>query len=259
LLQNADIFEYGPVKGTMVLKPYGFSIWKAIMNDLGARINALGCNDCYFPSLIPLSFLSMEQEHVEGFSPELAVITKAGGKELEEAVVVRPTSETIMYHFFSKWISSWRDLPLKVNQWVNVIRWEMRNFPLLRGTEFLWHEAHTAHESFEESEKTVHDAINMYKSFFEDLLAIPVIIGKKTPREKFAGALYSTSCEALLMDKRGLQIGTAHNLGQNFSKSFNITFQTREMNRGYVWNTSWGVSTRAMGGCSLLMLIKMDS
>lgn len=251
LIRNANIFDYGPVKGTMVLMPYGFAIWKAIQSFLGPKIQELGCEDSYFPSLIPENFIVREKEHVKVFSPELALITHAGGEELEEPVIIRPTSETIIYHFFAKWIKSWRDLPMKVNQWVNVVRWEKRNFPFLRGTEFLWHEAHTAHITYEESEKQVWDAINMYKRFFEEVLSIPVIIGKKTPREKFAGALYSTSCETLLIDGKGLQIGTAHNLGQNFSKSFDITYQTESGNKEFVWQTSWGISTRAIGGLIL--------
>lgn len=251
VIRNTNIFDYGPVKGTMVLRPYGFAIWKAIQNFLDPEIQKLGCKDAYFPSLIPEGFIVREKEHVEGFSPELALITHAGGEKLEEPVIIRLTSETIMYHFFAKWIKSWRDLPMKINQWVNIVRWEKRNFPFLRGTEFLWHEAHTAHATYEESEKQVWNAINMYKHFFEEILSIPVVIGKKTPREKFAGALYSTSCEAFLIDGKGLQIGTAHNLGQNFSKSFEITYQTKNGNRGFVWQTSWGISTRAIGGLIL--------
>ncbi len=182
----------------------------------------------------------------------LAIVTYGGGKKLEEPLVIRPTSETIMYSLFSKWVSSWRDLPLRINQWANVVRWELRPFPFLRTTEFLWHEAHTAHTSLKEAEDQTLSALQMYRRFFEEVLAIPVVLGKKTEREKFAGALYSTSCEALLMDGKALQIATAHNLGQNFSKSFNITFQNINGEREFVWQTSWGISTRVIGGLILI-------
>lgn len=250
-IKKAEIFDYGPVRGTIILRPYGYAIWELVEEMLNPMIKSLGCQNAYFPSLIPESLLSKEKEHVKGFSPELAVVTHAGGKKLEEALVIRPTSETIMYSLFSKWINSWRDLPLKINQWSNVIRWEMRPLPLLRTTEFLWHEAHTVHSSRKESEQQVIEALNIYKNFFEDILAIPVITGKKTEREKFAGASYSTSCETLLLDGKGLQIATVHNLGQNFSKAFNINFQDEKGNRKFAWQTSWGISTRAIGGLIL--------
>lgn len=247
-IKEARLFDYGPVKGTIVIRPYGYSIWELIQRTLDPEIWRLGCRNAYFPLLIPNSFLEKEAEHVEGFAPECAVVTHGGGKELEEPLVIRPTSETIMYSLFAKWISSWRDLPLKINQWANVVRWEMRPFPFLRTTEFLWHEAHTVHAAMEETEEQISAALDMYRDFFLKTLAIPVIIGKKTEREKFAGAVYSTSCEALLMDGKALQIATAHNLGQNFARPFNISFLTAKPSREFVWQTSWGLSTRAIGG-----------
>ena len=249
--KRAELFDYGPTKGTIVIKPYGYAIWELIQQILDPMIKSLGCQNAYFPSLIPESLLSKEKEHVKGFSPECAVVTFAGGKKLKEPLIVRPTSETIMYSLFSKWIISWRDLPLKINQWCNVVRWELRPFPFLRTTEFLWHEGHTAHKSKEESDQQVLEVLKMYQHFFEEKLAIPVVIGKKTEREKFAGALYSTSCEALLIDGKGLQIATVHNLGQNFSKAFKILFQDIDGKRKYVWQTSWGISTRTIGGLIL--------
>lgn len=250
-IRDAELFDYGPVRGTIIIRPYGYAIWELIQKHLDSMIKALGCKNVYFPSLIPESFLSKEKEHIEGFSPELAVVTHAGGKKLEEPLVVRPTSETIMYSLFSKWINSWRDLPFKINQWVNVVRWELRPFPFLRTTEFLWQEGHTVHATPEESERQVYEILNLYKKFFEKILAIPVVIGKKTESEKFAGALYSASCEALLMDGKALQIATAHNLGQNFSKAFDINFLSETGERKIAWQTSWGISTRAIGGLIL--------
>lgn len=249
--KKAQLFDYGPVKGTIVIRPYGYAIWELIQQTLDPMIKSLGCRNTYFPSLIPESFLSREKEHVEGFSPECAVVTHAGGSKLEESLIVRPTSETIMYSLFAKWIQSRRDLPLRINQWVNVVRWELRPLPFLRTTEFLWHEAHTVHSTKEEGDQQILEALEMYNRFFEEILAIPVVLGKKTEREKFAGALYSTSCEALLIDGKGLQIATVHNLGQNFSKTFNITFQNERGGRDFAWQTSWGVSTRAIGGLVL--------
>lgn len=249
--KKAQLFNYTPVKGAIVIRPYGYAIWELIQQALDPLIKSLGCQNAYFPSLIPETLLSREKEHVEGFSPECAVVTHAGGDKLEEPLIVRPTSETIMYSLFRKWIQSYRDLPLRINQWVNVVRWELRPLPFLRTTEFLWHEAHTAHSTKEESDQQVLEVLRIYKRFFEETLAIPVVVGKKTEREKFAGALYSTSCEALLIDGKGLQIATAHNLGQNFSNPFNITFQDEKGRRDFVWQTSWGISTRAIGGVIL--------
>lgn len=245
------LFDYGPVKGMIIIRPYGYAIWEEIQKTLDPKIKSLGCQNAYFPLLIPESFIAKEKDHVRGFSPEVAIVTHAGGKKLEEPLIIRPTSETIMYALFSKWISSYRDLPFKINQWTNVIRWEMRPFPFLRTTEFLWHEAHTVHATLGEATNQIEEALKMYQSFFEELLAIPVLIGKKTEREKFAGALYSTSCEALLMDGKALQIATAHNLGQNFSRPFDIMFQNQNGQKEYTWQTSWGLSTRAIGGLLL--------
>lgn len=249
--KKAGLFDYGPFKGSMIIMPYAYSMWEKSQEALDADIKRLGCKNIYFPCLIPENLLSKEKEHVEGFSPELAVVTHGGGEKLEENLAVRPTSETLMYSYFSKWINSWRDLPFKVNQWVNVIRWELRPFPFLRTSEFLWQEAHTVHSSSLEAEQEVMKALEMYQKFFREVLAIPVMIGKKTEREKFAGALYSMSCEALLLDGNALQIATAHNLGQNFSKAFDVVFQSREKKNEYAWQTSWGVSTRALGGMFL--------
>jgi prolyl-tRNA synthetase len=251
IAKKSQLFDYGPVKGTIIIRPYAYAIWEKIQKILDNKIKALGCKNTYFPLLIPENLLSKEKEHIKGFSPELAVVNYVGGEKLQESLVVRPTSETIMYLLFSKWISSWRDLPLKINQWANVVRWELRPFPFLRTTEFLWQEGHTVHATLEEASKQTKDALEIYRFLFEEVLAIPVIIGKKTEREKFAGALYSTSCEALLIDGKALQIATSHNLGQNFSKTFEIYFQNKKGKKELVWQTSWGLSTRSLGGIFL--------
>lgn len=248
VIQEAKLVDYSPVKGCLIIRPYGYAIWENIQNILDKEIKKQGCENVYFPLFIPQSFLSKEKEHVKGFAPECAIVTHAGGKQLEEPLVVRPTSETIMYHTFAKWIKSWRDLPLKVNQWCNVVRWEKRTLPFFRTTEFLWQEAHTVHSEFEESDQQAKDALEMYRQFIEDYLAIPVILGKKSESEKFAGALYSVSCEALMPDGKALQSATAHNLGQNFSKVFEVVFQDKDKKNKYVWQTSWGLSTRIIGG-----------
>lgn len=250
VVKDAQLADYAPVKGSMIIRPNGYAIWENIMSKFDIRIKALGARNAYFPLLIPESFLHREKQHVEGFSPELAVVTVGGGEKLDEPLVVRPTSETIMYDSFSKWISSWRDLPLKVNQWCNVVRWEKRTFPFLRTSEFLWQEGHTAHATKEEADHMTLDALKEYKDFIEGTLAIPVMTGKKSEREKFAGALYTTACEALMPDGKALQCATSHQLGQNFSKAeaFAISFQTQEKGkRNYVWQTSWGMSTRILG------------
>lgn len=253
--KKAELFDYGPFKGSMIFRPYSYAIWEKCQANLDAEIKNMGCDNIYFPCLIPESLLSKEKEHVEGFSPELAVVTHGGGEELSEKLAVRPTSETLMYHYFSKWISSWRDLPFKVNQWSNVIRWELRPFPFLRTSEFLWQEAHTVHDSYEGARDQVFDSLKLYEKFFKEILAIPVATGQKTEKEKFAGALYSMSCEALLLDGNALQIATAHNLGQNFSKVFGVDFQGKQGETEYAWQTSWGLSTRALGG---MFLTHMD-
>ena len=236
------------VKGCMVIKANGYAVWERIQRELDDRFKAAGHQNLYFPLLIPQSFLQKEAEHVEGFSPELAVVTLAGGKELEEAYVIRPTSETIIGHFFSKWIQSWRDLPMLVNQWANIIRWELRTRMFLRTTEFLWQEGHTAHATHEEALEEVLRILDIYAEVAEDVMAMPVIKGVKTQAEKFAGALRSYSIEAMMQNGLALQAGTSHDLGQNFGKAFNIQFQNKVGQLEYVWQTSWGVSTRLIGG-----------
>ncbi|HTU36078.1 MAG TPA: proline--tRNA ligase [Candidatus Acidoferrum sp.] len=236
------------VKGCMVIKANGYAVWEAMQREFDRRFKATGHQNVYFPLLIPQSFLQKEAEHVEGFSPELAVVTIAGGKELEEPYVIRPTSETIIGHFFAKWIQSWRDLPVLVNQWANVIRWELRTRMFLRTTEFLWQEGHTAHSSHEESLAEVMRILDIYADVAENIMAMPVIKGMKTRSEKFAGALRSYAIEAMMQNGLALQAGTSHDLGQNFGKAFDVRFQNKEGQLDYVWQTSWGVSTRLIGG-----------
>jgi prolyl-tRNA synthetase len=253
--KKAELFNYGPFKGSIVIRPYAYAIWEKFQAYLDAEIKKMNCDNIYFPCLIPESLLSREKEHVENFSPELAVVTHGGGEELAEKLAVRPTSETLMYHYFSGWISSWRDLPFKVNQWSNVIRWELRPFPFLRTSEFLWQEGHTVHNSYEGARDQVLESLKMYERFFHEVLAMPVVVGHKTEKEKFAGALYSASCESLMLDGNALQVSTAHNLSQNFSKVFEVIFQDKEGKKEYGWQTSWGLSTRALGG---MFLTHMD-
>src|SRR6266481_602992 len=236
------------VKGCMVIKPNGYAVWEILQKELDGRFKATGHQNAYFPLLIPESFLKKEAEHVEGFAPELAVVTIAGGKELEEPYVIRPTSETIIGHFFAKWIQSWRDLPLLVNQWANVMRWELRTRMFLRTTEFLWQEGHTAHSTHEEALEEVLRMLDVYADVSENVMAVPVIKGVKTNSEKFAGALRSFSIEAMMQNGLALQSGTSHDLGQNFGKAFDVQFQSKEGQLEYVWQTSWGVSTRLIGG-----------
>jgi prolyl-tRNA synthetase len=236
------------VKGCMVIKANGYAVWEVIQRAFDDRFKATGHQNVYFPLLIPQSFLQKEAEHVEGFSPELAVVTIAGGKQLEEPYVIRPTSETIIGHFFSKWIQSWRDLPVLVNQWANVLRWELRTRMFLRTTEFLWQEGHTAHSNHEEALEEVLRILDIYAEVAEDIMAMPVIKGVKSHAEKFAGALRSYSIEAMMQNGLALQAGTSHDLGQNFGKAFDVQFQSKEGQLDYVWQTSWGVSTRLIGG-----------
>jgi prolyl-tRNA synthetase len=236
------------VKGCMVIKPNGYAVWERLQRELDDRFKATGHQNAYFPLLIPQSFLRKEAEHVEGFAPELAVVTVAGGKELEEPYVIRPTSETIIGHFFGKWIHSWRDLPLLMNQWANVIRWELRTRMFLRTTEFLWQEGHTAHSTHAEALEEVVRMLDVYAEVSEQIMAMPVIKGIKTRSEKFAGALSSYSIEAMMQNGLALQAGTSHDLGQNFGKAFDVQFQNKEGQLEYVWQTSWGVSTRLIGG-----------
>ncbi len=235
------------VKGCMVIKPNGYAVWERIQRELDDRIKATGHQNIYLPLLIPQSFLRKEAEHVEGFSPELAVVTIAGGKELEEPYVLRPTSETIVGHFFKRWIQSYRDLPMLINQWANVIRWEMRTRLFLRTTEFLWQEGHTAHASHEEAMEEVLRMLDVYAEVCENILAVPVIKGLKTRAEKFAGAVATYAVEAMMQNGIALQCGTSHDLGQNFGKAFDVQFQTNEGKLDYVWQTSWGMTTRLIG------------
>ena len=236
------------VKGCMVIKANGYAVWEALQRELDTRFKESGHQNVYFPLLIPQSFLQKEAQHVEGFAPELAVVTIAGGKELEEPYVIRPTSETIIGHFFAKWIQSWRDLPVLVNQWANVVRWELRTRMFLRTTEFLWQEGHTAHASHEEGIAESLRMLDIYADVAENVMAMPVIKGKKTAGEKFAGALCSYSIEAMMQNGLALQAGTSHDLGQNFGRAFDVKFQSKEGTLDYVWQTSWGVSTRLIGG-----------
>jgi prolyl-tRNA synthetase len=232
----------------MVIKPNGYAVWEVLQRELDDRFKATGHQNVYFPLLIPQSFLQKEAEHVEGFSPELAIVTIAGGKKLEEPYVIRPTSETIIGHFFAKWIQSWRDLPVLMNQWANIIRWELRTRMFLRTTEFLWQEGHTAHASHQEAIEEVLRMLDVYADVAENIMAMPVIKGQKTSAEKFAGAFRTYAIEAMMQNGLALQSGTSHDLGQNFGRAFDVKFQTKEGQLDYVWQTSWGVSTRLIGG-----------
>lgn len=245
---RAELADYSPVRGSMVIRPWGYAIWEHMQQALDRMFKETGHQNAYFPLLIPMSFIEKEKEHIEGFAPELAVVTHAGGKKLEEPLVVRPTSETIIYAMFAKWVQSYRDLPLLINQWANVVRWELRPRLFLRTAEFLWQEGHTAHATHEEAEEEARRILGLYRKFMEEWLAIPPVTGQKTESEKFAGALRSYALEALMQDNRALQAGTSHDLGQNFSRQFELRFQTREGREEYAWNTSWGVSTRLVGG-----------
>src|SRR5580704_796150 len=235
------------VKGCMVIKANGWAVWEGLQRELDTRFKATGHQNMYFPLLIPQSFLHKEAEHVEGFSPELAVVTVAGGKTLEEPYVIRPTSETIIGHFFAKWIQSYRDLPMLLNQWANIIRWELRTRMFLRTTEFLWQEGHTAHSSHEEALEEVLRMLDVYADVAENIMAVPVIKGPKTSSEKFAGAVRTYAIEAMMQNGIALQCGTSHDLGQNFGRAFDVKFQTKEGQLDYVWQTSWGVTTRLIG------------
>lgn len=248
VISAAELAEpAGVVKGCMVIRPHGFALWEAIQGDLDRRFKATGHKNACFPLLIPMSFIEKEAEHVEGFAPELAVVTHAGGKELEEPYVVRPTSETIIGHFFSKWIDSHRDLPLLINQWGNVMRWELRTRMFLRTGEFLWQEGHTAHATHDEAREEVYRMLDVYRDCVHELLAMPVIRGIKTANERFAGAIETTCIEAMMQDGKALQSATSHDLGQNFGKAFDVTFQNQSGEREHVWQTSWGASTRLVG------------
>lgn len=252
VILKAELADYAPVKGCMVIRPYGYALWEGVQKHLGQSIKDSGVANAYFPLFIPYSFLEKEKEHVKGFSPELAVVTHGGGKKLSEPWVVRPTSETIMYPMFANWIKSWRDLPFKINQWCNIVRWELRTYLFLRTLEFLWQEGHTVHASYQEAEEEALNRMRMYQNFVEEILAIPTITGKKSAAEKFAGAENTYTVEALMPDGKALQCGTAHNLGQNFAKPFGIQFQDKKGVLQHVYQTSWGLSTRIIG--ALIML-----
>ncbi|MDE0579647.1 MAG: proline--tRNA ligase [bacterium] len=249
ILNKAELADNGPVRGTMVIRPYGYALWERMQAEVDQRIKAAGADNAYFPLFIPESYLNRESDHVEGFSPELAVVTQGGGRELAEPVVVRPTSETIINAYFSKWVQSHRDLPLLINQWANVVRWEMRPRIFLRTTEFLWQEGHTAHATRQEARdyaaRILHE---VYRDFMESVLAIPVLIGYKTEAERFPGAINSMCLEGMMRDGKALQMGTSHELGQSFATMFDITYLDGEGNQSYVWQTSWGVSSRMVGG-----------
>ena len=248
VVAKAELADNGPVRGTMVIRPYGYAIWERIQRDLDDRIKAAGARNAYFPLFIPESYLRKEAEHVEGFSPELAVVTHGGGKELEEAAVVRPTSETIINVFFAKWVQSYRDLPLLINQWANVVRWELRPRIFLRTTEFLWQEGHPAHATQDDARAyALRILTEVYEDFAVNVLGLPVLVGRKTERERFAGADATYTIEGMMGDGKALQMGTSHELGQNFAKAFDITFQSSSGGSEYAWQTSWGVSTRLVG------------
>ena len=244
---RADLADYSPVRGCMVVKPYGWALWENIKADLDRRFKETGHVNAAFPMLIPMSFFEKEKDHVEGFSPELAVVTHGGGQELEEPLAVRPTSETIIGYMYAKWIKSWRDLPVKINQWANVMRWEMRPRLFLRTAEFYWQEGHTAHATYEEAQEETLQMLNVYADFARDMAAIPVLKGVKSETEKFPGAVNTYSIEAMMGDTKALQAGTSHNLGQNFAKAFDIKYLSPNNTLEYCWTTSWGVSTRLIG------------
>jgi prolyl-tRNA synthetase len=249
VISKAELADNGPVRGTMVIRPYGYGIWERMQQEMDARIKAAGARNAYFPLFIPQSYLAREAEHVEGFAPELAVVTHGGGKQLEEPAVVRPTSEMIINASFAKWVQSYRDLPLLINQWANVVRWEMRPRVFLRTTEFLWQEGHTAHATYEEARDyaaRIHREV--YADFMVNTLAIDVVLGRKSPAERFAGAINTLTLEGMMRDGKALQLGTSHELGQNFAKAFDTRYLSRDGARELVWQTSWGSSTRMVGG-----------
>src|SRR6266576_723312 len=248
VVRKAELADYAPVRGCMIIRPYGYAIWENIQQLMDARFKETGVLNAYFPLLIPRSFIEKEAEHIEGFAPELAWVTRGGGEELEEPLAIRPTSETIVGHSFAKWIQSYRDLPILINQWNNVMRWEKRTILFLRTAEFLWQEGHTAHRSIEEAEERTRLMLEVYRAFAEEDAAMPVIVGRKSENEKFAGALRTYSIEALMRDGKALQAGTSHNLGKNFARSFDIQYLDADGQRKYCATTSWGASTRLIGG-----------
>jgi prolyl-tRNA synthetase len=248
LVLRAELADYSPVRGCMVIRPNGYGIWELTQRAMDDMFRATGVRNAYFPLFIPESFLHKEKEHVEGFAPEVAVVTIGGGKVLDEPLVVRPTSETIIYGMFAKWVQSYRDLPVLINQWANVVRWELRTRLFLRTLEFLWQEGHTAHATHDEAEARTRLQLDIYRRFQEDWMAMPVVTGQKSESEKFAGALRTYALEAMMQDNKALQAATSHNLGQNFAKAFDLKFQTETGGTDYAWNTSWGASTRMIGG-----------
>ncbi|GAA0664636.1 proline--tRNA ligase [Streptomyces malaysiensis subsp. malaysiensis] len=253
VINKAELADNGPVRGTMVIRPYGYGLWERMQQDMDARIKAVGVQNAYFPLFIPQSYLAREADHVEGFAPELAVVTHGGGKELEEPVVVRPTSETIVNEYFSKWVQSYRDLPLLINQWANVVRWELRPRLFLRTTEFLWQEGHTAHATYEDARAfaaRIHREV--YARFMEDVLAMDLVLGRKTARERFAGALNTLTLEGMMGDGKALQLGTSHELGQNFARAFHTSYLSKDGEQELVWQTSWGSTTRMVGALVMM-------
>lgn len=247
LVYRAELVDLGPVRGAFVIRPYGYALWENIQRELDAMFKATGHENLYFPMLIPMSYFQREAKHVEGFSPELAVVTHAGGQELEEPLAIRPTSETIIGELYSKWVQSYRDLPLLYNQWCNVMRWELRTRPFLRTTEFLWQEGHTAHATESEARAEVRQILDVYATFAEEFAAVPVIRGEKTEGERFAGAVQTLTIEAMMRDGKALQSGTSHYLGQNFAKAFDISFNDVDNQQAFAHTTSWGFSTRFIG------------
>lgn len=245
---RAELADYGPAKGTMVIRPYGYALWEKVQEIFNKMMKKADVENAYFPLLFPMSLLEKEKQHVEGFSPELAIVTIGGGEKLAEPLVVRPTSETVMYSMYAKWVQSWRDLPILINQWNNVVRWEKKTLPFIRTSEFLWQEGHTAHISEEEAIVMQEQALEWYRQIYENYFGVAVILGRKSETEKFAGAKTSYTIEVLMPDGKALQGATSHNLGQNFSKAFDVTFQNKDGKNEYVWQTSWGLSTRALGG-----------
>lgn len=248
VIKKTDLVDYSPVKGFMVIKPYGYAIWENLQNYVDKRFKDTGHKNCYFPLLIPENLLKKEAEHVEGFAPEVAWVTHGGNEELGERLCIRPTSETIICEMYSKWLTSYRDLPFLYNQWCSVVRWEKSTRPFLRTSEFLWQEGHTLHETYDEAQEETLQMLNIYKETAEELLAMPVVVGKKSDKEKFAGAYATYTMEALMHDGKALQSGTSHNLGQHFTKAFDITYSDRDGELKHPYHTSWGISTRLIGG-----------
>src|SRR5438874_4347937 len=245
---RAELADYSPVRGCMVIRPRGYGIWERMQRQLDTMFKDTGHENAYFPLFIPESFLKKEAQHVEGFAPEVAVVTHGGGKKLDEPLIIRPTSETIIYAMYAKWVQSYRDLPVLINQWANVVRWEMRTRLFLRTLEFLWQEGHTAHATHGEAEEEARRMLGVYRDFMEGYMAMPVVTGVKTDAERFAGALKTYACEGMMQANKALQAGTSHDLGQNFAKAFDLTFQSESGMTEHAWNTSWGVSTRLVGG-----------